>query len=101
MTPPIDVLLSATRTAVRYAAGNESCECRETAVLDQLLSEPFPPGAGAVEPADTPAVSEFFDAAVQAATTLASGCSPVHWLPRRRTCDGSRRTGVGKARSTW
>ena len=98
MTPPIDVLLSAARTAVRYAAGNESCECRETAVLDQLLSQPFPPGAEAVEPADTPAVSGFFDAAVQAATTprermlagaLASASPHVRWIAPYRRGEGA------------
>lgn len=69
MPTPTDLLLSATRTAVRHAAQTPTLECPETAILDDLLSQPFPRGADEVEPASTAAVSGFLDAAVQAATT--------------------------------
>ena len=89
MPATIDLLLSATRTAVRHAAGNPTAECPETAILDELLSTPFPRSANAPEPAHTPAVSGFFDAAVRAATTsrermlagaLASASPHLRWI---------------------
>lgn len=98
MTSRIGLLLSATRTAVRHAAGSQACECPETAVLDRLLSQPFPPCTAAVEPADTPAVSGFLDAAVQAATTprermlasaLASASPHVRWIAPYRRGEGA------------
>ncbi len=88
MPEPIDLLLSATRTAVRHAAGNPASECPETVVLDELLSTAFPRAIDAVEPAHTPAVSNFLDAAVRAAVTprermlasaLASASPHLRW----------------------
>lgn len=89
MPATIDLLLSATRTAVRHAARNAACDCPEAAVLDELLSSPFPPAVDAVEPAHVPAVRGFFDAAVRAATTprermlagaLASASPHLRWI---------------------
>ena len=89
MSTTFDLLLSATRTAVRHAARDPASECPETVMLDELLSTPFPRRADAVEPARTPAVSGFFDAAVQAANTprermlanaLASASPHLRWL---------------------
>jgi len=88
MPAPIDLLLSATRNAVRHAARNVASECPETVVLDELLSTAFPRAANPVEPAQTPAVSNFLDAAVQAAATsrermlasaLASASPHLRW----------------------
>ena len=88
MPATIDLLLSATRTAVRYAARNSASECPQTAVLDELLSTPFPRSIDDVEPARTPAVSGFLDRAVRAATTprermlagaLASASPHLRW----------------------
>jgi len=88
MPAPIDLLLSATRTAVRYAAGNSASECPEIVVLDELLSTVFPRVVDPVEPAHTPAVSNFLEAAVRAAATprermlasaLASASPHLRW----------------------
>ena len=88
MPETIDLLLSATRTAVRHAARNAASQCPETAILDELLSAPFPRSFDAVEPAHTPAVSGFLDRAVRAATTprermlagaLASASPHLRW----------------------
>ena len=98
MPSPIDLLLSATRTAVRYAARAAPSECPETAVLDELLSQPFPRSVREVEPASTPAVSDFLDAAVRAATTsrermlasaLASASPHLRWNTPYRVGDGA------------
>ena len=89
MPATIDLLLSATRTAVRHVARNAASECPETAILDELLSTPFPHGVDAVEPAHTPAISGFLDRAVRAATTprermlagaLASASPHLRWV---------------------
>ena len=89
MPDTIDLLLSATRTAVRYAARNAASECPKTAVLDELLHAPFARGAGEVEPARAPVVSDFFDAAVRGAATprermlagaLASASPHLRWI---------------------
>ncbi len=89
MQNTIDLLLSATRTAVRYAARSAASECPETAVLDELLNTPFARGADDVEPARPPAVSDFFDAAVRCAATprermlagaLASASPHLRWI---------------------
>ncbi len=89
MPSTIDLLLSATRAAVRHAARNAVSECPETAILDKLLSTPFPCALDAVEPAHTPAVSGFLEAAVRAATTsrermlagaLASASPHLRWI---------------------
>ncbi|MCY4351460.1 MAG: dimethylsulfonioproprionate lyase family protein [Thiotrichales bacterium] len=88
MPAPIDLLLSATRTAVRHAARDVASECPETVVLDELLSTAFPRAANPVEPAHTPAVSNFMDVAVRAAATprermlasaLASASPHLRW----------------------
>lgn len=89
MPATIDLLLSATRTAVRYAARNAVSECPETAILDELLRAPFARDINDVEPANTPAVSGSFDAAVRGATTarermlagaLASASPHLRWI---------------------
>ena len=89
MPATIDLLLSATRAAVRHAARNAASECPETVILDELLSTAFPRGADAVEPAHTPAVSGYLDAAVRAVTTprermlagaLASASPHLRWI---------------------
>ena len=98
MTSTIDQLLSATRTAARYAARTAASECPETAILNDLLSRPFPRRADAVEPAQTPAVSDHLDAAVQAATTprermlagaLVSASPHLRWIAPYQAGDGA------------
>lgn len=89
MTSPIELLLSATRTAIRHAARSAASRCPETGILDDLMSRPFPTSAAAVEPAHAPVVASHFDAAVRAATTprermlagaLASASSHLRWV---------------------
>ena len=98
MPSPIDLLLSATRSAVRYAARSAVSECPETAILNNLLSQPFPPHADAIEPARTPVVSEYLDAAVQSATTsrermlagaLASAAPHLRWIAPYQAGEGA------------
>ena len=105
MTSPFDLLLSATRYAVRYAAASPATDCPETAILDDLLSQPFPPGERSVEPARTPAVTDYLDAAVEAATTprertLARAVA-APWPRRRRIFDGSRPTSPAMGQTSW
>ena len=71
MPSPIDVLLSATRTAVRHATQYAAPECPETTILDDLMSQPFRRAGNALEPAHAPVVVRWLDVAVQAATTAA------------------------------
>ena len=106
MTSPIDLLLSATRDAVREAARTGISDCPETAILDDLLSQPFTPSAAAVEPAQTPLVSSCFDAAVQAATTprermlagaLAAASPWLRWIAPYQPGDGSDELATGYA----
>ena len=89
MPSPIDVLLSATRTAVRHATQYAAPECPETAILDDLMSQPFRRAGNALEPAHTPVVARWLDVAVQAATTprermlagaLASASPHLRWI---------------------
>lgn len=106
MPATIDLLLSATRTAVRYAARNAASECPETAILDELLSTPFPRGVDSVEPAHTPAVSGFLDAAVRAAATprermlagaLASASPRLRWIAPYERGEGADELVTGYA----
>ena len=106
MPATIDLLLSATRTAVRYATRNAASECPETAILDELLSKPFPHGVDDVEPARTPAISRFFDAAVRAATTarermlagaLASASPHLRWIAPYQRGEGADELVTGYA----
>ena len=89
MPSPIDLLLSATRAAVRYAARDADSSCPETAILDELLTRPFPRRSEEVEPAHAPVISYCFDAAIRAATTprermlagaLASASPYLRWI---------------------
>ena len=98
MTSPLDLLLSATRDAVRYAAGSPDTDCPETAVLDDLLSRPFPPGERSVEPARTPVVRDWLDAAVEAAITprertlaraVAAASPHLRWIAPYQVGDGA------------
>lgn len=98
MPSPIELLLSATRTAVRYAARSDASRCPETSILDDLMSRPFPPSAGAVEPATTSVVAGCFDAAVRAATTsrermlagaLASASPHLRWIAPYQRGEGA------------
>ena len=106
MPSPFDLLLSATRTAVRYAAASAASECPETAILDDLVSRPFPPGATPVEPAHTPVVARCLDAAVRAAATpqermlasaLASASPHLRWKAPYRPGEGSDEMATGYA----
>ena len=96
MTHPPDLLLSATRGAVRDAARSAATDCPEVAVLDRLLSRPVTPHA--VEPARTPVVRACLDAAVRAAApppqrTLAEALAQVspslRWFAPYRPGDGA------------
>ena len=106
MPSPIEVLLSATRTAVRFAAQSTTSECPETGILDELMSRPFPPSAAAVEPAHTPVVARHFDAAVRAATTprermlagaLASASPHLRWITPYQAGEGADDLATGYA----
>ena len=106
MPATIDLLLSATRTAVRHAARNAASQCPETAILDELLGAPFPRSVDAVEPARTPAVSGFLDAAVRAATTprermlagaLASASAHLRWTAPYQRGEGADELETGYA----
>ena len=106
MPATIDLLLSATRTAVRHAARNAASECPETTILDELLSTPFSRGVDAVEPAHTPAVSGFLDTAVRAATTprermlagaLASASPHLRWIAPYERGEGADELVTGYA----
>ena len=106
MTSPINHLLSATRDSVRHAARTAASDCPETAILDDLLSQPFPPGADAVEPTATPVVSSFFDAAMQAAATprermladaLAAASPWLRWIAPYRPGDAAAELAEGYA----
>ena len=98
MPSPIDLLLSATRTAVRHAAGSAASQCPETAILDELLTRPFPRSENELEPGSTPAVSAYLDAAIRAATTsrermlasaLASASPHLRWNAPYEADDGA------------
>jgi len=98
MPSSIELLLSATRAAVRYAAQSAASECPETSILDDLMGQMFPPGSATVEPASTPVVSGFFDAAVRAATTprermlagaLALASPHLRWIAPYQRGDGA------------
>ena len=106
MPSPIDLLLSATRTAVRYAVQSAASECPETAILDDLMRQPFPRGADEIEPAHVPVVARWFDAAVQAAATprermlagaLASASPHLRWIAPYRSEDGADELAAGYA----
>ena len=106
MTSPIELLLAATRDAVRYAARNAASDCPETAILDDLLGQPFPPGASPVEPAHTPVVSDYLDAAVEAATTprertlaraVAAASPHLRWITPYQAGEGADELAVGYA----
>ena len=95
---PFDRLLSATREAVRLAARNPAPQCPETAILDELLSQPVVPSAEGVEPVQTPTVAEHLDAAVQAvagspegmlAEALAEAAPLLRWGRPYRTGEGA------------
>lgn len=104
MPSPIELLLSATRTAVRHAATSAASECPETAVLNELMSQPFPPGADAVEPAHTPVIASCFEDAVRAAVTpcermlagaLASASPYLRWIAPYQAEDGAGELATG------
>lgn len=106
MPSPIDLLLSATRNVVRYAARNAASECPETAILDELMNQPFPSSADAVEPAHTPVVPEYFDVAVRAAASprermlagaLASASPHLRWIAAYQPGEGSDALAAGYA----
>ena len=106
MTSPIERLLSATRDAVRYAALSAASDCPETAILDDLLGQPFPPGASPVGPAHTPVVSDYLDAAVEAATTpreralaraVAAASPHLRWIAPYQPGEGSDELADGYA----
>ena len=98
MPSPIELLLSATRTAIRHAARSAASECPETVILDDLMSRPFPPCAAAVQPAHTPVVASHFESAVRAATTprermlagaLASASPHLRWIAPYQAGEGA------------
>ena len=106
MPSPIDLLLSATRTAVRFAARSAASQCPETAILDELMSQPFPRGADEIDSAHVPVVSRYFDAAMRAATTprermlagaLASASPHMRWIAPYRSEDGAQELAAGYA----
>ena len=106
MPSPIEVLLSATRTAIRHAARSAASECPETGILDELMSRPFPSSSAAIEPAHTPVVSRCFDAAVRAATTprermlagaLASASARLRWIAPYQVGEGADDLATGYA----
>ena len=106
MPSPIDLLLSATRTAVRYAVQSDASQCPETAILDDVMSQPFPRSADEVEPTHVPVVARYFDAAVQAAVTprermlagaLASASPHLRWIAPYRSEDGAHELAAGYA----
>lgn len=106
MPSPIELLLSATRTAVRHAAGNAASQCPETAVLDDLMSRPFPRGENAIDSGTTPAVSGHLDAAIRAATTprermlagaLASASPHLRWTAPYAADEGAAELLAGYA----
>ena len=98
MPSPIDLLLSATRTAVHHAAENAASQCPETAILDELLGQPFLRSGNEIDPGTTPAVSGYLDAAIRSATTsrermlanaLASASPHLRWTAPYEADDGS------------
>ena len=104
MTHPPDLLLSATRGAVRNAARSAATDCPEAAVLDRLLSRPVTPRA--VEPARMPVVRACLDAAVQAAApppqrtlaeALAAASPSLRWIAPYRPGDGADALAAGYA----
>ena len=102
MSSPLDRLLSAVRAAVRSATGSAVPACPETVVLDGLIGGPFRPGAHAVEPARTPAVANWLDAAVRAAATplanaLARASPHLRWVAPYRAGDGADELETGYA----
>ena len=106
MPSPTELLLSATRNAVRHAARSAASECPETGILDELMSRPFPPSAAAVEPAHRPVVSSCLDAAVRAATTprermlagaLASASPHMRWIAPYQAGEGADEMVTGYA----
>ena len=106
MTSSLELLLSATRDAVRHAAGSPATDCPEIAILDDLLSRPFPPGKSSVEPARTPVVTDYLDAAVEAATTprerilaraVAAASPHIRWIAPYRPGEGADELAEGYA----
>ena len=98
MSSPTELLLSATRNAVRHAARSAASECPETGILDKLMSRPFPPSAAGVEPAHTSVVSSCLDPAVRAAITprermlagaLASASPHLRWIAPYQAGEGA------------
>lgn len=106
MPSPIELLLSATRTAVRYEAQSDDSQCPETSILNDLMSRPFPPSATALEPASTPVVASHLDAAVRAVTTsrarmlagaLASASPHMRWIASYQAEAGADELATGYA----
>ena len=106
MTTPFELLLSAIRDAVRYAAGSPATDCPETAILDDLLNRPFPPGESSVEPAQPPVVTDYLDAAIESATTsrqrtlaraVAVASPHLRWIAPYQPGDGADELAEGYA----
>ena len=104
MTPSLDLLLAATRGAVRDAARNAVTDCTEISVLDELLSRPVT--RRAIEPAQTPVVPACLDAAVRAvaplpertlAEALATASPSLRWIAPYRPDDGTDALTAGYA----
>ena len=104
MTSMLDLLLSATRDAVRDAARTAVTDCPEVAVLDRLLSRPVTPRA--VEPAHAPVVPGWLVAAVQAAATprerrladaLLAASPSLRWIAPYQPGDGADALAAGYA----
>ena len=104
MTSMLDLLLSATRDAVRDAARTAVTDCPEVAVLDRLLSRPVTPRA--VEPAHAPVVPGWLEAAVQAAATprerrladaLLAASPSLRWIAPYQPGDGADALAAGYA----
>ena len=104
MTSVLDLLLSATRDAVRDAAGTAATDCPEITVLDRLLSRPVIPKV--IEPAQTPVVADWLAAAAQAVATprerrfadaLLAAAPSLRWIAPYRPGDGADALAAGYA----
>ena len=100
----LDLLLAATRGAVRDTARNAVTDCTEVAVLDELLNRPVTPRA--MEPAQIPVVPACLDEAVRAAAplpertlaeALAAASPSLRWIAPYQPGDGADALAAGYA----